>query len=190
MPASLDDLQKVPVPHLVFRVANGKRVRKSLHATSCERGEDFLRSLDPEDIPDKVTIDDACERFLANFRSRKLAYETIGKYELLGRELKQRFKGLDVAGISIDDLESYREGWKLSPVSAGKKLDRLKTFFKLCCDRGWRRNNPAASMKPPKGKQKPTLPFSDPEIERVLWARSIRILGFTARTTGHVSVGS
>jgi len=160
-------------PIWYFGSVNGKLVRKSLDTTSWERGEEFFRSLDPEDVPDKVTIHEACERFLANCRSRKLAYETIGKYELLCRELKQRFKGLDVAGISVDDLESYREGWRLAPASAGKKLERLKTFFKLCCDRGWRRSNPAASMKPPRAKQKPTLPFSDSEIEKVLWATEV-----------------
>jgi site-specific recombinase XerD len=78
-----------------------------------------------------------------------------------------------VSSISVEDLRAYRETWDMSPVSAGKKLERLRSFFKFCMDSGWIQDNPARLLKAPKVKQKPTLPFSPEEWEKVLWATEL-----------------
>jgi integrase/recombinase XerD len=160
-------------PVWCFGSQNGKRIRKALDTTSWERGEEIIRALDPEESPEKISVSVACDRFIEDCKGRKLADETIGKYELLGRELKAKFASRDIKGISADDLAGYREGWKLSAVSSRKKLERLRSFFRFAVDRGWRRGNPALTLKAPIGRPLPTLPFTDAEMEKILWATEV-----------------
>ena len=157
-------------PVWVFGTRNGKRIRKSLDTTSWEQGEEFLRSLDPHESPEKVTVAAAGVRLIADCESRKLADVTTAKYRLLVRELKSEFGDRDLGTIGVDDLAHYRETWKLSPIASVKKLERLRTFFKFSMDRGWCKSNPALGLKKPKTKTLPTLPFTDEEIEKIVWA--------------------
>jgi integrase/recombinase XerD len=159
-------------PVWVFGSINGKRIRQALDTVNWEKGEEILRAVDPYESPEELTVAEVCERFIADCKSRKLAKETVGKYELLCRELKDRFKG-NIKSLDSDDLAKYRETWKLSAISSRKKLERLRTFFKFCADRGWRRGNPAILLKAPIGRASPTLPFSDNDIERILWATEV-----------------
>jgi site-specific recombinase XerD len=154
----------------MFGSVNGKRVRKSLDTVSWGRGEEILRETDPNESHEKIMMATATERFLADCSSRKLATETYGKYDLLCRELNHHFKGKPIRGISADDLARYRESWKMSAVSSGKKLERLRGFFRFCADRGWRKGNPAAGLKAPVAKHKPTLPLTKDDFEKILWA--------------------
>jgi len=160
-------------PVWVFGSMNGKRVRRALDTLNWERGEEILRALDPEEMPEKLTVSQCGERFAEDCKSRHLAKETLGKYDLLVRELKTHFKGVSIKAVDADALAKYRESWKLSAISSRKKLDRLKTFFRFCVERGWRRGNPAGSLKAPLGRQAPTLPFTDAEIEKILWATEV-----------------
>jgi integrase/recombinase XerD len=61
----------------------------------------------------------------------------------------------------------------MAPISARKKLERLRTFFRFCMESGWVRENPAKLIKAPQTRSKPTLPFTDSEIEKVLWATEV-----------------
>jgi hypothetical protein len=63
----------------------------------------ILRALDPEESPEKITIATACERLIEDCKSRHLARETIGKYELLSRELKEFFKGMRSSWTSASE---------------------------------------------------------------------------------------
>jgi hypothetical protein len=52
----------------------------------------------------------------------------MGKFELLEAELCVRFTGITISSITSDDLASVREGWKYSPSTAEKRLERLRRF--------------------------------------------------------------
>jgi len=153
----------------MFGSVNGKRVRVSLDTVSWKRAEEILRERDPDESHEKLLMETATERFLADCKSRKLAPETYGKYALLCRELDDQFKGKAIRGISADDLARYREKWKMSAISSGKKLERLRAFIRFCADRGWRKGNPATSLKAPVAKHKPTLPLTKEQFEKILW---------------------
>ena len=61
----------------------------------------------------------------------------------------------------------------MAPVSARKKLERLRTFFKFCIESGWALDIPARLIKSPLARPTPTLPFTDSEIEKILWATEV-----------------
>jgi integrase/recombinase XerD len=154
----------------MFGSENGKRVRKSLDTVSWSRAEEILREMDPDDAHEKITVAIAGERFTADCESRKLGKETVGKYKLLVRELTDAFPKVELKRVSADDLAKYRETWKLAPISARKKLERLRTFFRFCEGRKWTRHNPALNLKAPLARPNPKLPFTDSEMEKLLWA--------------------
>ena len=119
---------------------------------------------------ERVTVDEACAAFVRDCEARQLSSTSMGKYKNLTEELKRDFKSRVVGSVDIQDLRSYRETWELAPLSARKKLERLRTFFKFCHESGWTKGNPAKALKPPVVKPSATLPFHDEEIEKILWA--------------------
>jgi len=72
--------------------------------------------------------------------------------------------------LDVDVLRTFRASWPYSPLSARKRLEYLRSFFRFCHDSGWIDRNPAMAVKSSKAEQNPTLPFSDEEIERILVA--------------------
>jgi hypothetical protein len=53
--------------------------------------------------------------------------------------------------LTVDEVRRYRETWELAPISARKKLERLRTFFRFCIDNQWMHANPAGGIKSPFG---------------------------------------
>jgi integrase/recombinase XerD len=154
----------------MFGSVDGRRIRKSLDTGSWGRGEEMLRALDPGEAMDAISVAEACERFLADCKARNLGSAQLGKYKLLTDELKAEFPKRGLRSVSVDDLRAYREKWSVASVTAQKKLERLRTFFRFSHDSGWIARNPAKVLKGPQGKPTPTLPFSDAEMEKILWA--------------------
>lgn len=149
---------------------HGEYVRKSLEVRNWESAQKLVRDWEAGEQSKTVGMKEACEKFIADCEARKLGQAQMGKYKLLTRELEAFFPDRIMSGISIEDAGAYRESWILSPISSAKKLERLRTFFRFCADRGWMRSNPAKFLKAPKVKPKPTLPFSESEMEKILWA--------------------
>ena len=152
---------------------HGKWMKKALSIRSWESAQKLVRDWEAGDELRTVPVKEACDKFLADAEARGLGPAQIGKYKLLVKELKARFPEWLVTNISVEDLREYRESWKLSAVSAGKKLERLRTFFKFCMESGWIRENPARVLKAPKVKQKPVMPFSSGDWEKILWATEV-----------------
>ncbi len=153
---------------------NGKWLKKSLDLRNWEAAQRLVRDWEgglarTEDA--KVAL--ACEAFMRDCEARKLSDASLDKYTLLSKELKDAFGTRVVASISLPDLRAYRESWKMAPVSARKKLERLRTFFRFCIDSGWARDNLAKRIKAPIVRPMPTLPFTDRDIEKILWATEI-----------------
>jgi integrase/recombinase XerD len=129
-----------------------------------------VREWESDEGQSTVRMKEAGDRFVADCESRKLGPETIAKYKLLTKEMGDEFGKVEVKRISADELSKYRETWKLAPISSRKKLERLRTFFRFCEERGWTRHNPALKLKAPIAKIKQKLPFSTQEMEKILWA--------------------
>jgi integrase len=72
--------------------------------------------------------------------------------------------------LSTKELIEYRASWQYAPLTALKKFERLRSFFRFCHGASWMRDNPMAAMKPPKADTPPTLPFTSDEVDRVIEA--------------------
>ena len=51
-----------------------------------------------------------------------------------------------------------------------KNIEIMRTFFAFCVKSGWVTVNPAKAVKAPIVPPNPTLPFTDEEFEKTLWA--------------------
>jgi integrase/recombinase XerD len=156
-------------------VLEGKKIRRSLDLTNWAAALKRKEELELYGEGRVVSVSEACERFLADVEAQGIGVAQMGKYKLLTKELRERFGPMSVRVISADDLRKYRESWKLSLISASKKLERLRTFFKFCGSNDWTQGNPAKDLVIKNIEYEPTLPFTDEEFEKILWAaESIR----------------
>jgi integrase/recombinase XerD len=116
------------------------------------------------------TLDSAWKDFLADIEARKLADSTIRKYKLLNRQMEEFAKGRGFRFLTEFDLPAvsqFRTGWKDGPRSSAKKLERLRAFFRFAMKRKWVPENPAADLKAPKVSLRPTLPFTQEEMQKI-----------------------
>lgn len=169
-PHKLRKYKNCSCPIWVQGTLHGKWMKKSLGIRNWESAQRLVREWEAGTKEAVMSVNEACDKFYQDAEARGLGSAQLGKYRLLIKELKREFGDRIVSHISVEDLRDLRASWKLSGVSSSKKLERLKTFFRFCQDAGWIGNNPARLLKPPKIKQKPTLPFSDEDMEKILWA--------------------
>ena len=159
-------------PVWVHGKLKGEFIRQSLHTRNWEAAVNTLRQWEEKEKPPEVTVSEAGDNFLKECSTR-MGSAQYGKYKLLIRELKEELGKRMARNVSAEDLIKYRSGWRISPISAGKKLERLRSFFRFCLDAGWISNNPARLLKPAKVKPNPVLPFSDEEWEKIVWATEV-----------------
>jgi integrase/recombinase XerD len=152
----------------------GEKVRRSLDMRSWEAGQDLLRAWESKGPNTAlITVADAVSRFLEDAAARHLADATVAKQKILLSRLTAFAEEIGVKYISQltgESMVKFRASWTDSPISALKKLERLRSFFRFCVGMKWVEENPVGTLKPPKFHQKPTLPFTGEEFEQVLAA--------------------
>lgn len=72
--------------------------------------------------------------------------------------------------LTTDELLTFRSTWKNSNLSAKKKLELLKSFFRFCTAAKLVSSNPAEGIKPPKVEDVQVMPCSDDEMKKILKA--------------------
>jgi integrase/recombinase XerD len=158
---------------------SGRWVKMSLHTRNWAAAAKIIHNWEAtgkigEEPPDIPTIKRAIEKYLVDAEARHLAPETVRKRrELLEGKLLPfcEAKGYAMlAHLDVDVLRTFRASWPYSPLSARKRLEYLRSFFRCCHDSGWVDRNPALAVKGSKVEPNPTLPFSDDEVERILVA--------------------
>jgi integrase/recombinase XerD len=113
------------------------------------------------------------KEFVADALARHLSDATISKYGVLFRSLmwfaeENHLRLLDE--LSIPLLRRFRSTWPDRNLSALKKLERLRAFFRFAVDSGWLAENPAKKIKNPKVTDPPTMPFTEDEVVRIFAA--------------------
>ena len=165
----------------------GRRVHKSMQSVDWEQAQDlaqvWIQKGDstaqvhpPQGTPEEelISLDRAWESFLAQAKMRKLRLATISsKYDLLRRRM-QEFAAKCGLGL-LKDFNLDRAGSIPVRLARGstrllKKDGRLKAFFRAAFIRKWIDDNPAMALRGPKPTSRPTLPFTQGEMTRILTA--------------------
>ncbi len=159
-----------------------EKIRQTLGETDWDDGQEKVRRLEakkrhgtvgPQDKSQPLTFAEARDRFLADTVARNLNESTIYKYRMLFKQIEAfaERRGLRcLTELDIDLVTSFRAEWKDGPRSSAKKLERLRAFLGFALRRKWLTENPAADLKPPKIKMRPTMPFTSDEVLKILAA--------------------
>jgi integrase/recombinase XerD len=164
--------------------------RKALNQTSWEAAEEYVRESNKTGklggaVFKLTTISEAVELYLQDVGARVRA-STVRLHRVLLKDSLLPWcedKGLRyLKELDVKVMIAYRASWTYAPLTALKKFERLRSFFRFCFKAGWMPVNPMEALKAPKADTPPTLPFSDEEIDRIIEAaRTFKIRGSYGR---------
>ena len=155
----------------------GQEIRKSLGTRDWEKAQEIVRQWEADgecrgaEDGSPLSVEHATASFEMDAGARGLRDRTIYKYKVLFRQLKAF---ADVKGIRFlreldtPTLRQFRASWKDKNLAALKKLERLRSFFRFVVSNGWIVANPTTGLKNPKVSMRPTLPFSQDEMAKIL----------------------
>jgi integrase/recombinase XerD len=160
--------------------AAGTKIKETAKLRNWTKAENLARHWDNTGAKplqtSRVSIEDWQKAFLrdaSNPAGKNLNPETLRKYKLLFRQLTAISvdKGYHfVNQLDLDALTAFRSTGKESPLTASKKLERLRSVLKFALRRDWIAKNPALDLDSPKLRLIPTLPFTQDEMDRILKA--------------------
>lgn len=170
---------------------DGTPIRESLKTRVWESAEAKVRALmtaKPVTAPEKK-ISDAIGAFKEDAEKR-LAPSTFRKHRYLLAKL-EAYADLNgfvlLKELTHERVREFRHTWADRNRSAGKKLERLKSFFRFSIDSGWIERDPTRGIKIGPAEEAPTLPFTEEDMRKVLehcpdeWTRTFVL---TMRYTG------
>ena len=165
----------------------GSRIRKSLDTGDWSKAQRSALNMEAqltepkksEEAQEPTTIAKTQEMYLADAVKRGLRKATIDRHRIIFKQLQAfiEARGLKYLNqLTTERLTEFRSGWKgSSPLADVKKLERLKSFFRFCVERGWLAENPAKALRNPKVSIHPTLPFTEAEMLAIRTAALNRI---------------
>jgi site-specific recombinase XerD len=125
-----------------------------------------------------MTITDAMEAFSTNLTVRNLSAATKYKHKILERQLVEFAKNEKlelVIDLDATVIDRFMKSWKDNANSRGKKLERLRQFFKFAVSRKWIEEDPTEGMKGPKARHIQTPPFTENEMTKILAEAATKI---------------
>jgi integrase/recombinase XerD len=163
-----------------YGTVNGTQIRKSIGTKDLREAYKIIEQWDlkgrfPEtpELPQAETVEHAWQLFMEYLDAQGLSPETVRKYRTWNLQMREfagaaGFRFLNQLDRTV--LIKFQITWKDHPLLASKKLERLRAFFRHCQDCEWIEKNPAAKLKGPKVKMRPTMPFDDNEVLRIFAA--------------------
>ncbi|MGA3326523.1 MAG: tyrosine-type recombinase/integrase [Terriglobia bacterium] len=156
-------------------------IRQSLKERSWEEAEIEKQKLEqrlshPEEAAKEVeaiTVERAWEDFTCDAQARGLREPTLNKYRYLRRQMEQFAKDQRIRYLcefNLEVLRAWRATWPNKNLSALKKLELVRCFFRFAHDAGQIPDNPARKVRSPKVTQSQTLPFTQDEMVRIMAA--------------------
>jgi integrase/recombinase XerD len=154
----------------------GENVRKALDLTSWQAASSLIHEWNSTGkiggaVRKLMPVREAVEVFIADGKSRHLADETIRVYRkfidrrLLGWCEDQGFRFL--RELTFERMVQFRSSWDYAAITASKRLEVLRLFFRFCVAADWIEKSPVAGLKAPQVDTPPTLPFPDDELTRI-----------------------
>ena len=188
-------LDRCDCPIHVDGIYHGERVRQGLRTRSRQLADRrltaLLRKLDEQQAnasleakgaPTPRTLSVAITRFLTSYgeldQNRRfrgdVEYATWRKYRtklLLFQSFCERQGISELADVSLDVLEDFRQTRKIGLVTWKVELQALRTFFGYCVSHRWLVTNPAKEMKTPRNiKPNEVVPYTLREESQILAA--------------------
>lgn len=158
----------------------GKRdIRQSLELRDWQKAQDKIREWEAEgevtqEAAEPMTIATAWEHFMRDAVARSLKPATLVKYRQLRGAMMSFAQEHGLRYLQEFDVETtraFRASWTtLHNLTATKRLDYMRAFFRFAQDSGWITENPAKKVKAPKITTPPTLPYSRQEMGAILAA--------------------
>jgi len=156
-------------------------IRKSLRLKNWEKAQGKVRKWEDEGKQTKdpnqdfmcITLEGACEAFEKDVEARELRESTLKKYRVLFKQLQSFAKLQGIVSINQFDLallRKFRESWSDGGISALKKLERLRAFFRFAHESDWITGNPSKKIRNPKVRNLPTLPYVPDQMIEILAA--------------------
>lgn len=175
------DYRRCQCPVWVDGLLGKVELRESLKTRNWQKAHETVqtweargsREAPPEHEP--MTIQSAVDADLRDALAQGLRASTVGKYRAVLRGLTEfaAQRGLRyVTELDIAEVSAFRESWTDQPITALKRLEKLRSFFAFCQGRGWITENPARMLKNPRVPVKATLPFSRDDVANILAAAS------------------
>jgi site-specific recombinase XerD len=152
---------------------DGKRLRYSLDTFNWEDASRKLLEITIGGAQKNSSVVDAVTDFIKDCDRRELKASGVKKYKELLEQLKNHCAGRAITTVRALDYaatKTFVEGLQDSTLIQGKKIERLRTFFRHCMDNGWMETNPAVKIKKPKATNKPVQPFTAEQVEAILKA--------------------
>jgi integrase len=172
---------KLKCPIHVEGSLRGESVRKGLDLTSWEAASDLIAQWNASGEigvvkPEIPTVKEAVKKFFEDAHARQLKPPTIKKLKNLLETRLLRWcedRGFQLLKqLDVDALRQFQASWNDGALSAQKNIERLRGFFRFCCDAGWMQKNHAKALKPPKaaGLSERVKVFTADEIKKILKA--------------------
>ena len=135
-----------------------------------EAANKLIRDWEVDGIVVVKTALEAVEGFLSDREAMRLSDAMMRKYRNVGTKIKSLFGDRPLGSITPDEVRAMRKHWKLAAITAQKRMEMVRKFFTFRVDAEWIEKSPAKLVKMPLAKYDPTLPFTDQEMEKILWA--------------------
>jgi len=135
-----------------------------------------------DDLADLKLLSNATKAYLANCKTNGIGDEAFRKYRNSLNKLVQFTENDEiclkrhvqrVADLKVIDLDRFRAGRKLAPITASKEWETIKSFFEFCVARELCPKNIAAMIKGPTiVDQNDVVPYTPDEINAIIDACS------------------
>jgi integrase/recombinase XerC len=167
------EFMKCSCPLWADGYSGGRRtLRVSLKTRDYTRALKRAAALDEPGAPVHEPIGKAIDAFMGHCAD--LQHSTRRKYKNALGHLKEFCKAADVeivGEMSTEDLDAYRAGRKIAPITSQKELQTLKQFFGFCFDRRWIGGNIAKAIKGPRNiKPNEVEPYTPNEVGKIVAA--------------------
>lgn len=169
------DVLKCNCPLWADGYIEGKRVlRQSLNTRDLARARKHAVALESPDAQIFKPVADAVTAFVEHCESEGLKYSTVRKYRNTLNHLQAfcEARKIDAIGeLTTDNLDAFRAGRSLKPITSSKELELLRQFCGFCCDRKWCAENVGKRIKSPRNiKPNDVEPFSKAEVSAIIKA--------------------
>lgn len=153
---------------------NADAVRMSAHTRSWGEAERKAREME-QNSDGRITIEHAVSAFLNDEQGRRLKPTTLRqKKAFFERQFLPWCKehGLcRLDQLQVSQLRRLRQAWDVNSTTAGRRHERLRSFFAFCLANGWVAQNPTNMLKRPVAfRGRPTDYFNRREFRRIVSA--------------------